>query len=89
MLTYRDIDVNHACLSITESNNTNRFVDILQNLDINVGDEMIIDITIKTKSKTSHIQFNRTIKDIQQETNERNTTVMGKLVYTDLEYILQ
>jgi len=88
MITYADLDINNARLSFTENKNNPRFLDILDTTNIKVGDEVTITIDIKAE-KTNHIQFNRKIVDIKEDTKEINTKDKGKITLIGRDYILQ
>ena len=88
MLTYKDLDINNGVLSITESKENPRFLDILNNCDLNDGDE--ITITIEFKTKHPHrLQFNRSIIDIKDKEKEVINSNKEKDILITKDFILQ
>ena len=89
MLTYNDTDINNATLSISEDVSNPRFLDILQKCHTNLNNRISIDITIEGEENSGHIQFNRTIKGINQFLREVDVPDKGKATIADIEFILK
>ena len=89
MLTYKDTDINNAILSISEDVSNPRFLDILQKCHTNLNNRISIDITIEGEENSEHIQFNRTIKGINQFLREVDVPDKGKATIADIEFILK
>lgn len=65
MIQFIDYGVNEeAKLYFNERKDEPRCLDILNQLDIQKGDEVTVDILIKHGDKANHIQFNRKIKHV-------------------------
>jgi hypothetical protein len=89
MLTYKDTDINNAILSISEDVNNPRFLDILQKCHTNLNNKITIKITIEGEENSECIQFNRTIKGINQFIREVNVPDKGITTITDIEFDLK
>ena len=88
MVTYKNYNVNDAVLAFTEDKNNPEFLDILNRQDLNVGDE--ITITFEFKGKTSSkLQFNRTIKEIKEDSKEVETSDEDVVTLISKDFLLQ
>lgn len=88
MFVYKNCNVNNASLVFTEDKNDPEFLDILNRQDLNIGDE--ITITFEFKGKTSSkLQFNRSIKEIKEDSKEVETSDKGVVTLIAKGFILQ
>ena len=69
MVTYKNYNVNDVLLWFIEDKNNPEFLDILNLQNLNVGDEITITFEFKGKS-SSKLQFNRTIKEIKEDSKK-------------------
>jgi len=87
MVTYKNYDINNAILAITEDKNNPEILDILNRQELNVGDEITITFEFKGKP-SSKLQFNRTIKEIKEDSKEVETSDNGIVTLIAKDFLL-